>query len=85
MNAIDSRDVQSLMTRAIVQDIKPEAEGVLTMELVPDGEAEWPAGDAGAHIDVELPNGTVRHYPALLPIISRSCLGMKTRSLASIN
>ncbi len=67
MNAIDSRDVQSLMTRAIVQDIKPEAEGVLTMELVPDGEAEWPAGDAGAHIDVELPNGTVRQYSVINP------------------
>ena len=43
----------------------PAAQGILGLELVaPDG-APLPAFAAGAHVDLELPNGMVRPYSLL--------------------
>jgi ferredoxin-NADP reductase len=48
--------------QARVQAMRFEASGVLSVELVsPDG-AELPPFEAGAHIDLHLPNGVVRSY-----------------------
>lgn len=47
---------------ALVQSMRFEAKGIVSVELVsPTGEA-LPAFAAGAHIDLHLPNGIVRSY-----------------------
>lgn len=49
--------------RVRVQRMCFEAEGVTSYELVPtDGANRLPAWAPGAHIDVQLPSGTVRQY-----------------------
>ncbi|ATB29421.1 PDR/VanB family oxidoreductase [Melittangium boletus] len=48
--------------RLRVQRIAPEAEGILSYELVsPEGGA-LPAFEAGAHLDVQVPGGLTRQY-----------------------
>lgn len=41
---------------------KPEAEGIISLQLYPCDGVTLPAYRAGAHIDVHLPNGLVRQY-----------------------
>lgn len=54
--------------KARVQALRHEAEGVLSMELRPaPGSAPFPAFEAGAHIDLHLPNGLVRNYSLTNP------------------
>lgn len=48
--------------QARVQAMRYEAAGVLSVELVALDTAELPPFDAGAHIDLHLPNGVVRSY-----------------------
>jgi ferredoxin-NADP reductase len=48
--------------QARVRTLRHEADGVLSVELVPVREASFPAFAAGAHIDVHLPNGLTRSY-----------------------
>lgn len=67
MNAIGNRGAQSQMTRAVVQGIRAETEEILTITLTPEGQELWSACDAGAHIDVELPNGATRQYSVINP------------------
>jgi ferredoxin-NADP reductase len=52
--------VQSRFMR--VQAIRPEAEGVSSYELSPIQDECLPPVEAGAHIDLHLPNGLVRSY-----------------------
>ena len=52
--------------------MRHEAPGVLSVELRPqDGAAELPAFEAGAHLDLHLPNGMVRSYSLINPATER--------------
>lgn len=48
--------------RVLVSGMRLEAEGVMSLELRADDGQPLPAWEAGAHIDVHLPSGTVRQY-----------------------
>jgi vanillate O-demethylase ferredoxin subunit len=51
------------LLRARVSHREQQAEGVVALTLEPaDGQTTLPAFDAGAHIDLHLPNGMVRQY-----------------------
>ena len=48
---------------ALVYQIRYEAEGIISVELRPEpGAADFPAFEAGSHIDLKLPNGMTRSY-----------------------
>jgi ferredoxin-NADP reductase len=48
--------------RLLVDEVRPEADGVLSLRLVrPDG-LPLPAWSPGAHLDVVLPSGLIRQY-----------------------
>jgi ferredoxin-NADP reductase len=48
--------------RLLVDDVRPEADGVVSLRLVrPDG-LPLPAWSPGAHLDVVLPSGLIRQY-----------------------
>jgi|TARA_R110000868_G_scaffold87644_3_gene244906 ferredoxin-NADP reductase len=48
---------------ALVSQIRYEAEGIISIELRPEpGMADFPAFEAGSHINLFLPNGMVRSY-----------------------
>lgn len=53
--------------QAFVQQMRHEADGIVSVELRPAGGGEFPAFDAGAHIDLHLANGMVRNYSLLNP------------------
>lgn len=47
---------------AVVQQLRLEADGVVSVSMTrPDG-TEWPAWDPGAHVDLVLPTGIARQY-----------------------
>ncbi|MBG9390437.1 PDR/VanB family oxidoreductase [Caenimonas aquaedulcis] len=48
--------------RAYVHAMRFEAEGVVSVELRPDRAEEFPAFQAGAHVDLHLGNGLARQY-----------------------
>lgn len=50
------------LIRARVRTLRHEAEGIISVELVPADGVPFPCFDPGAHIDVHLPNGLVRSY-----------------------
>lgn len=50
---------------AFVHTLRFEADDILGIELRPVGAAAFPAFEAGAHIDLHLPNGLVRSYSLL--------------------
>lgn len=53
---------------AFLHAIRYEAQGIISLELRPaPGSAPFPPFDAGAHIDLHLPNGLVRSYSLLNP------------------
>jgi len=45
-----------------VADVRAEARDVVLLELRAPGGAALPAFEPGAHLEVELPNGLIRHY-----------------------
>lgn len=51
--------------QALVKSMRHEADGILSVELVPAGGAVFPPFTAGSHIDLHLPNGLVRSYSLL--------------------
>jgi ferredoxin-NADP reductase len=53
--------------QALVHAIRYEAEGVISIELRPLVDSSFPPFDAGAHIDLHLPNGLVRSYSLVNP------------------
>ena len=48
--------------RLLVDDVRPEAEGVVSLRLVPPGGGVLPSWRPGAHLDLVLPSGLVRQY-----------------------
>lgn len=54
--------------QAWVHTLRFEAEDIITVELRPVSGTEFPAFEAGSHIDLHLPNGMVRSYS-----LSNSC------------
>lgn len=50
---------------AFVHTLRFEAQGILGVELRPQGDQVFPPFSAGAHIDLHLPNGLVRSYSLL--------------------
>ena len=52
----------STLLNALVKTIRFEAEDVISIELLPAPGVVFPRFDAGAHIDLHLPNGLVRNY-----------------------
>jgi tetrachlorobenzoquinone reductase len=53
------------MLKARVRTLRHEAEGVLSIELVPADDGHFPAFTAGSHVDLHLPNGVTRSYSLL--------------------
>ena len=53
------------MLNAFVHTLKFEAQDILSLELRPMAGNEFPAFEAGSHIDLHLPNGIVRSYSLL--------------------
>lgn len=51
--------------KALVHTLRHEAQDITGIELRPVGAAQFPAFEAGAHIDLHLPNGLVRSYSLL--------------------
>ncbi len=51
--------------QARIRTLRYEADGVMSVELVPQDGAHWPAFTAGSHIDLYLPNGLTRSYSLL--------------------
>ncbi|MBU3058775.1 PDR/VanB family oxidoreductase [Pseudomonas indica] len=50
------------MIEVIIRALRLEAEGILGLELVAADGAPLPPFEAGAHIDLHLPNGLIRQY-----------------------
>lgn len=50
---------------AVVQSIRLEAEGIVSIDLRPCKGESFPPFSAGSHIDVHLPSGLVRNYSLL--------------------
>ena len=48
--------------RLLVDDVRAEAEGVVSLRLVSPGGGALPAWRPGAHLDLALPSGLVRQY-----------------------
>jgi len=46
----------------VIDEVQPEADGVISIRLVHPGGAELPDWTPGAHIDLVLPSGLVRQY-----------------------
>ncbi|KXU90304.1 ferredoxin [Paraburkholderia monticola] len=55
----------SPLLQARVRTLRHEAEGVLSIELVPVDGAHFPAFSAGSHVNLHLPNGLTRSYSLL--------------------
>jgi tetrachlorobenzoquinone reductase len=55
------------LLQAYVHQMRHEAEGVLSVELRPADGCDFPAFDAGAHIDLHLANGLIRNYSLVNP------------------
>lgn len=51
--------------QARVRTLRHEADGIISIELVPAGGVSFPPFEAGAHIDLHLPSGLVRSYSLL--------------------
>ena len=52
----------STLLNAFIKQIRHEADDVVSIELLPAAGTTFPPFDAGAHIDLHLPNGLVRNY-----------------------
>jgi ferredoxin-NADP reductase len=64
--------MSSLTLNALVHALRLEADGIISIELRPASTAvDFPAFEAGAHIDLHLPNGLVRSYSLSNPQTDR--------------
>lgn len=59
--------MSTITTTALVHTLRYEAEGIISVELRPWGDTVFAPFEAGAHIDLHLPNGLVRSYSLLNP------------------
>jgi ferredoxin-NADP reductase len=58
--------------KALVHTMRYEADGIISVEFRPASpEVDFPAFEAGAHIDLHLPNGLVRSYSLCNPASDR--------------
>jgi len=65
--------VTTPLLKALVHTLRWEAEGILSVELRPANASEtFPLFDAGAHIDLHLPNGLIRSYSLCNPSSDRN-------------
>ncbi|WP_175852716.1 PDR/VanB family oxidoreductase [Burkholderia anthina] len=53
------------LLQARIRTLRHEAEGVLSVELIPAPGTHFPKFDPGAHVDLHLPNGLTRSYSLL--------------------
>ncbi|MCF3948205.1 PDR/VanB family oxidoreductase [Acidiphilium iwatense] len=53
------------LLQAQVRTLRYEAEGIISIEMMPIPGAHFPRFDAGSHIDFHLPNGLIRNYSLL--------------------
>jgi ferredoxin-NADP reductase len=53
------------LLNALIKTIRHEADDVISLELLPVAGVIFPPVEAGAHIDLHLPNGLVRNYSLL--------------------
>jgi len=64
--------VTAPLLKALVHTMRWEAEGILSVELRPaSATVSFPPFDAGAHIDLHLPNGLIRSYSLCNPSSDR--------------
>jgi ferredoxin-NADP reductase len=60
--------VEMITLKARVRTMRQEALGVLSIELVPEGQRDaFPAARGGAHVDLHLPGGMKRSYSLYRP------------------
>lgn len=55
----------SILQKALVSALRLEAKGILSVELQPKEGTGFASFDAGAYIDLHLPNHLVRSYSLL--------------------
>ena len=55
----------STLLNAFIKNIRHEADGIVSLELLPGPGTVFPPFDAGSHIDLHLPNGMIRNYSLL--------------------
>jgi ferredoxin-NADP reductase len=75
MTTFDSRSLEQAneLFDLTIAELRPEADGVISLELrAPDG-MDLPVWQPGAHIDVLLPNGIVRQYSLCGDPAQREC------------
>ncbi len=53
--------------KAFIKSKQIEADDIVSLELIPSEGTSLPAFDAGAHIDLHLPNGLIRQYSLCNP------------------
>jgi ferredoxin-NADP reductase len=70
---------ERLMT---VDDVRPEAHGVVSLQLVPVDQRELPAWLPGAHLDLVLPSGRIRQYSLCGDPTERTCFRIAVRRIA---
>jgi len=64
--------VTTPLLKALVHTMRWEADGIISVELRPASDTvTFPAFDAGAHIDLHLPNGLIRSYSLCNPCSDR--------------
>lgn len=63
----------SMVIDTVIHSLRPLADDILGIELRPDANAVLPAFEAGAHIDLHLPNGMVRSYSLVNEPGERGC------------
>lgn len=54
--------MSSTPLKALVKSMRHEADNIVSIELLPKSGVVFPRFEAGAHIDVHLPNGLIRSY-----------------------
>jgi vanillate O-demethylase ferredoxin subunit len=69
MNSVSG--VQPATIEVAIKAIRPEAEGIVSLEFQPRNGGDLPAFAAGAHIDLYLPNGLSRSYSLFNPPTER--------------
>jgi len=67
----DDANLSSDRLQVLVRSITLLAADTIAVELVPDDEVELPAFEAGAHVDLLLPNGISRSYSLCNPPTER--------------
>ncbi|MEP7179705.1 MAG: PDR/VanB family oxidoreductase [Pseudonocardiales bacterium] len=65
-----------------VDDIRPEADDVISVRLVPTDQPDLPVWQPGAHLDLLLPSGRIRQYSLCGDPAQRTCFQIAVRRIA---